>query len=203
MKSPVIVLALCLLTSLGLSRDRGIGTTPGQESAPPRPAPQARECGCDPAKPETMEARACGLCREAEKQPPGGLLFFLKDNNPRKPNRWLALPRAHAPGMHDVADLKPKQRAEFWRATVEKAREIWGDDWGLAVNGDGVRTQCHGHIHVGRLLQGVETPTFLVVSGPAQVPLPKDDGGLWVLTARDGGEAGLAEVGVRFAPLGD
>jgi methionyl aminopeptidase len=28
-------------------------------------------------------------------------------------------------------------------------------------------------------------------------------GGLWVLTARDGGEAGLAEVGVRFAPLGD
>jgi methionyl aminopeptidase len=29
------------------------------------------------------------------------------------------------------------------------------------------------------------------------------DGGLWVLTARDGGEAGLAEVGVRFAPLGD
>jgi methionyl aminopeptidase len=29
------------------------------------------------------------------------------------------------------------------------------------------------------------------------------DGGLWVLTARDGGEAGLAGLGVRFAPLGD
>ena len=29
------------------------------------------------------------------------------------------------------------------------------------------------------------------------------DGGLWVLTARDGGEAGLAEVGAAFAPLGD
>lgn len=29
------------------------------------------------------------------------------------------------------------------------------------------------------------------------------DGGLWVLTARDGGEAGLAAVGGRFAPLGD
>lgn len=29
------------------------------------------------------------------------------------------------------------------------------------------------------------------------------DGGLWVLTARDGGEAGLAEVGARFAPLAD
>jgi methionyl aminopeptidase len=29
------------------------------------------------------------------------------------------------------------------------------------------------------------------------------DGGLWVLTARDGGEAGLASVGVRAAPLAD
>lgn len=29
------------------------------------------------------------------------------------------------------------------------------------------------------------------------------DGGLWVLTARDGGEAALAAVGVRFAPLAD
>jgi methionyl aminopeptidase len=29
------------------------------------------------------------------------------------------------------------------------------------------------------------------------------DGGLWVLTARDGGEAALTELGVRFAPLGD
>ena len=29
------------------------------------------------------------------------------------------------------------------------------------------------------------------------------DGGLWVLTARDGGEAGLAELGLTFAPLAD
>lgn len=29
------------------------------------------------------------------------------------------------------------------------------------------------------------------------------EGGLWVLTARDGGEEGLATVGARFAPLGD
>jgi methionyl aminopeptidase len=29
------------------------------------------------------------------------------------------------------------------------------------------------------------------------------EGGLWVLTARDGGRAGLAGVGVEFAPLGD
>lgn len=29
------------------------------------------------------------------------------------------------------------------------------------------------------------------------------DGGLWVLTARDGGQEGLAAVGVTYAPLGD
>jgi methionyl aminopeptidase len=29
------------------------------------------------------------------------------------------------------------------------------------------------------------------------------DGGLWVLTDRDGGERALAELGIRFAPLGD
>ena len=29
----------------------------------------ATECACDPQKPETMAARQCSLCREAEKQP--------------------------------------------------------------------------------------------------------------------------------------
>jgi methionyl aminopeptidase len=29
------------------------------------------------------------------------------------------------------------------------------------------------------------------------------DGGIWVLTARDGGAKALAEVGVTVAPLGD
>jgi hypothetical protein len=141
-----------------------------------------------------MEARQCSLCREAEKQPPGGLLFFLKDNNPRKPNRWLVLPRAHAPGMHDVADLKPKQRAEFWRATVEKARAMWGDEWGLAVNGDGVRTQCHGHVHIGKLLERAAKEDVLlnaegavvpgnapkVVNGAAKIPTPEAGEAMWI-----------------------
>jgi len=48
-----------------------------------------RECACDVAKPETLEARASALCREAEAQPAEPPIFFLKDNNPRKPNRWL------------------------------------------------------------------------------------------------------------------
>jgi hypothetical protein len=52
-------------------------------------------CSCDPSKPETLQARQCSLCREAEQQPTDVDVFFLKDANPSKPNRWLALPRTH------------------------------------------------------------------------------------------------------------
>ena len=34
-------------------------------------------CDCDPAKPETLQARDCSLCKEAEKQPAGTTVFFL------------------------------------------------------------------------------------------------------------------------------
>lgn len=160
----------------------------------PQAVPRARECACDPARPETMEARECGLCREAEKQPADLLLFFLKDNNPRKPNRRLALPRAHAPGMHDLSHLTPKQRAEFWKATVEKARSLWGDQWGLAVNGGGIRTQCHAHVHIGKLLERSANEDVLLnaesvvvpgstprtVKTPAKIPTPQAGEALWI-----------------------
>ena len=55
-----------------------------------------RNCLCDLAKPETLEARECSLCSAAETQPGDQPFFFLKDANPNKPNRWLALPRFHA-----------------------------------------------------------------------------------------------------------
>jgi diadenosine tetraphosphate (Ap4A) HIT family hydrolase len=139
-----------------------------------------RDCACDVSNPQSMAARECGLCREAEKQPPETPIFVLKDINPRKPNRWLVLPRMHFKGGHALADMTPQQRTELWTAAMAKAKELFGDEWGLAYNGSENRTQCHGHIHVGKLLQGVETPTFVVVSGPAQIPLPKDDSGLWV-----------------------
>lgn len=138
-------------------------------------------CACDPARPETMEARQCGLCREAEKQPADAQYFFLKDNNPRKPNRWLILPRAHGyDGERPLAKLSPAERTRMWKAAIARARELWGEEWGLAINGDRVRTQCHAHIHIGRLLKGVETGQLIVVSGPAGIPVPKDDTGLWI-----------------------
>ena len=139
-----------------------------------------RGCQCDTSKPETLEARECGLCREAEKQGSDTQFFFLKDINPRKPNRWLALPRFHGTGGHELSDMTAGQRTAFWTAAIARAAELWGDKWGLAVNGPESRTQCHAHIHIGRLLEGIETQEFVVVDGPAQIPVPRDGTGLWV-----------------------
>jgi hypothetical protein len=136
-------------------------------------------CACDMARPETMERRECSLCREAEKQPDGTEVFYLKDANPRKPNRWLALPRVHSAGGHPLAGLTPAQRAALWKAAIAKGKELWGDGWGLAYNGDQARTQCHAHIHIGKLLQGLAPGKTMIVSRVEDIPVPKGDG-LWV-----------------------
>ena len=136
-----------------------------------------RNCTCDIASAESMAKRECGLCREAEKQPQDTPVFFLKDINPNKPDRWLALLRAHA---HTLADLTPAQRLALWTAAIGKAQETWGDQWGLAANADIRRTQCHVHVHIGKLLEGVETQDFVLVDGPADIPVPHDGGGIWI-----------------------
>ncbi len=136
-------------------------------------------CACDPAKPETMAVRECGLCREAERHPLDSEVFFLKDNNPRKPNRWLVLPRKHGQAGHPIEELSHVERTRLWTAAINKARELWGEAWGLAYNGEKVRTQCHAHIHIGKLLGGVERDNFIIVRGPAEIPQPKGLG-LWI-----------------------
>lgn len=136
-----------------------------------------RNCVCDLTNPESMAARECSLCREAENQPPEPSIFFLKDNNPRKPNRWLALPRAHT---HALGEMSAADRLAFWNAAIEKARALWGDQWGLAMNGDERRTQCHTHIHIGKLLDNVETSSAVVVDDASLIPVPKDGSGFWV-----------------------
>lgn len=141
-------------------------------------------CACDVSKPETMTKRECSLCVEAERHPAGVAIFFVKDINPRKPNRTLALPRAHTSGLHPLAELPPDQRTQFWTAAIDKAKSLWGNDWAVAYNGDRVRTQCHAHVHIGRLLPGVEAGTFLTVSSPAEIPPPKDEG-YWIHSTPD------------------
>jgi diadenosine tetraphosphate (Ap4A) HIT family hydrolase len=135
-------------------------------------------CACDPSNPESMRARECSLCNEAEKQDPETRIFFLKDINPRKANRWLALPRVH---KHTLQEMTKAERTELWKAAIQKAQKLWGNDWGLAFNGHRVRTQCHAHIHIGKFLTATENDhNVITVSGPEHIPVPDDDSGLWV-----------------------
>ncbi|MFN7921122.1 MAG: hypothetical protein U0Q16_13560 [Bryobacteraceae bacterium] len=141
-------------------------------------AADVTNCACDASKPVTMEARECSLCREADKQT--GEVFFLKDNNPRKPNRWLALPKDHGDAGHPLYKLPKAKQAALWTAAITKAKELWGDEWGLAYNAQVHRTQCHGHIHIGKLLKGLAPGKFYDVSSVDQILIPADNTGVWV-----------------------
>jgi hypothetical protein len=135
-------------------------------------------CNCDPSKPETMTERQCSLCSEVEKAPGTGPVF-LKDSNPRKANRLVVLPRSHKQGLHVMAEYDLRERTVLWTAAINKGKELWGNGWGVAYNGDKVRTQCHAHVHVGKLLPGVEFGEPLVISSPAEIPLPEGHA-IWV-----------------------
>jgi CDP-diacylglycerol pyrophosphatase len=139
-----------------------------------------RACLCDIAQPATLEVRECSLCREAEKQPSGIPYFFLKDASPNKPNRWLALPRFHGNNPQELQEMTPGQRAAYWKAAIDKAREVWGEDWGIALNSTDRRTQCHIHLHIGKLLPDSEDDRFVVADGPEGIPLPESGNGIWV-----------------------
>ena len=139
-----------------------------------------RGCACDVAKPETMAATECALCRQTEAQPAEPRFFFVQDANPTKPNRWLALPRFHGASPQDLAGMSAADRTAYWTAAIGKARELWGGQWGLAMNGLERRTQCHAHIHIGKLLDDVENDRFVLVDGPADIPVPRDGTGVWV-----------------------
>ena len=127
-----------------------------------------------------MEARECSLCKEVEKYPADQSFVFVRDANPTKPNRWLSLPRFHGKNPQQLYDMTPEQRAAYWKATIEKARELWGDEWGIATNSTEKRTQCHMHFHIGKLLPNQEDDQFVVVDRPEDFPVPEAGNGIWV-----------------------
>jgi diadenosine tetraphosphate (Ap4A) HIT family hydrolase len=138
-------------------------------------------CGCDPAQPGTLTERTCSLTNEANKQAEGVEIFFLKDANPRKSNRTLALPRRIVPReIHELRHLSAAERNQLWRESIKKAKELWGDNWGVAYNGVNVRTQCHLHVHIGKLLKGVDSGKAIYVRRLEDIPVPKDGTGLWI-----------------------
>lgn len=140
----------------------------------------AIDCPCDPAQPASMALRQCSLCSEAEKQTADVKVFFLKDINPRKPNRWLALPRAHGSTVHHLHEMSPAARTELWTAAIAKSKELFGEAWGVAYNGEQVRTQCHTHIHLGRFNPLAEQAKgVLIVNDPREIPAPPG-AGIWI-----------------------
>jgi diadenosine tetraphosphate (Ap4A) HIT family hydrolase len=141
-------------------------------------APPVIPCPCDHAKPETLKARVCSLCGTAATQT--GDVYFLKDINPSKPNRYLALPKAHESGVQAIGQLPDGLRTQLWREAIVKAKELFGERWGLAHNGHFFRTQCHAHLHMGPLSPEVEEVNGKLYDDPKDFPVTADDQGIWV-----------------------
>jgi len=116
---------------------------------------------------------------EAEKQPPEVKFFVLKDINPRKPNRWLVLPRDHGGSAHDLHEMPKAQRDGLWKFAMAAARDKFGEEWAVAYNGAKVRTQCHMHVHVGRFIRAAENSKYKLVRRLEDFPAP-ESGGIWV-----------------------
>lgn len=138
-----------------------------------------RDCVCNLESPDIANIRACGLCVEAAKHPASEHVFLVKDNDPTKPNRWLALPRAHYDGANPLARMSAAERLELWNAAIAKGEELWGDSWAVAMNGDIARRQCHPHLHVGKLLEGNEKDNGYYVDDAAHLPAIDDGTGFW------------------------
>jgi hypothetical protein len=138
-----------------------------------------RECVCDLSAPDIAQIRGCSLCIEAAKHPASEHVMILKDNDPTKPNRWLVIPQAHVDGADPLGHMSRPERLALWSAAIAKGSELWGSAWGVAMNGDIARRQCHVHLHVGKLLEGKETDNGFYVAGAAELPVIADGTGLW------------------------
>jgi hypothetical protein len=89
------------------------------------------------------------------------------------------LPKAHAPGGHHLHEMPKEVRTQFWTFAIEQARLKFGEEWAAAYNGPSVRTQCHGHLHIGRLIQAAKISNFKVVKRIEDFPAPSDSG-VWI-----------------------
>ena len=152
-----------------------------------------RDCVCDLANPDIAQIRGCSLCIEAAKHPASEHVILLKDNDPTKPNRWLALPQAPFDGSDPLMHMSEADRASLWNAAIAKGKELWGGAWAVAMNGDIARRQCHAHVHVGKLLDGKETDNGYYVDGAAQLPVIAD--GTRALVSSGGWTAARAHRG--------
>jgi CDP-diacylglycerol pyrophosphatase len=146
-------------------------------------APPVTSCSCDHKQPESLRQRVCSLCGTAEKQT--GEVYFLKDINHNKPNRYLALPKWHEGGLQSAGTLPEPLRTELWREAIAKAKDLFGERWGIAHNSHWFRTQCHAHLHLGPMSPEVEEANGTLYADPKDFPATPGEQGMWV-HARDG-----------------
>ena len=154
------------------------------------------ECPCDHAREGSMDSRVCSLCGTAERAIDE--VYFLKDINPHKPNRYLALPKTHAAGYQSTADLSPELRTELWRKAATRAEALYPGRWGIAQNSHFFRTQCHAHLHIGPLSPEVEDVEGKVYGKFEDIPNVGPEQGIW-LHPKQGGycvhlDRDLAEI---------
>lgn len=154
------------------------------------------DCPCDHGDESSLSSRVCSLCETAEEQ--SDEVYFLKDINPHKPNRYLALPRAHRSGYQSTADLPTSSRARLWLRAAQRAEELFPGRWGLAQNSHYFRTQCHAHIHIGPLSPEVEDMGGTLVATAEGIPNVGPEQGIWI-HPKDGGycvhlDRDLAEI---------
>ena len=80
-----------------------------------------------------MKARQCSLCEAAEAQPHDVKIFFLRDKNPAKSHRWLALPRAHWAANHELSEMAAAGRTGSCGAPPSRKRRASGETSGESL----------------------------------------------------------------------
>jgi hypothetical protein len=76
-------------------------------------------------------------------------------------------------------------RVKLFTEAIRKAKELFGDKWGIAYNGVKVRTQCHFHVHVGQFIPASETSLFRMINTVGEIPALAEDG-LWIHPVKGG-----------------
>ena len=135
-------------------------------------------CPCDHSRPDSLGSRVCSLCETAERE--SEEIYFLRDINPLKPSRYLALPKSHGSGFQSTADLSGEMRARLWRRAAERAEQLYPGHWGLAQNSHFFRTQCHAHIHIGPLSPEVDDIGGTLVATTEELPNVGPEQGVWL-----------------------
>jgi hypothetical protein len=136
-----------------------------------------RECVCDLTRPETAASEMCRLCVAADKQPRYEIVFAIKD--PVRATQWLALPRGKFEGANPLLKMSETERIALWSLAIQKATELWGTNWAVAMNGAMTETECHASVHIGRFLTEKENERGAYIDGIEDLPVNFDARGLW------------------------